>query len=92
MSEKHILKILNFPFFRKVHLSNRFWKFLVFFCKKHVSFKHTGLSFKYHFRYNCEDSGCYYDLARLRGVKYMTWEKKDKLFQEDEVMVILFMR
>lgn len=34
--------------------------------------------------YNCEDSGCYYDLARLRGIKYMTWEKKDKLFQEDE--------
>jgi protein O-GlcNAc transferase len=46
---------------------------------------HTGLSFEYHSRYNCEDSGCYYDLARLRGVKYMTWEKKDKLFQEDEV-------
>ncbi|XP_076114479.1 EGF domain-specific O-linked N-acetylglucosamine transferase-like [Mytilus galloprovincialis] len=34
--------------------------------------------------YNCEDDGCYSDLARLRGVKYMTWEKKDKLIQEDE--------
>lgn len=34
--------------------------------------------------YNCEDSGCYYDLARLRGIKYMTWEKKEKLIQEDE--------
>ncbi|XP_013380466.1 EGF domain-specific O-linked N-acetylglucosamine transferase isoform X2 [Lingula anatina] len=34
--------------------------------------------------YNCEDSGCYYDLARLRGIKYMTWEKQDKLVQEDE--------
>lgn len=34
--------------------------------------------------YNCEDEGCYSDLARLRGVKYMTWEKKDKLIQEDE--------
>ncbi|XP_033745660.1 EGF domain-specific O-linked N-acetylglucosamine transferase-like [Pecten maximus] len=34
--------------------------------------------------YNCEDAGCYFDLARLRGVHYMTWEKKDKLDQEDE--------
>lgn len=24
-------------------------------------------------RYNCEDPGCYYDLARLRGVHYVTW-------------------
>lgn len=46
------------------------------------------------FRYNCEDGGCYFDLARLRGVKYITWEKKNKLFQEDEVcqfkMLFLF--
>ncbi|RUS70729.1 hypothetical protein EGW08_021507 [Elysia chlorotica] len=34
--------------------------------------------------YNCEDPGCYSDLARLRGLKYITWEKKDKLKQEDE--------
>ncbi|XP_059152195.1 EGF domain-specific O-linked N-acetylglucosamine transferase-like [Physella acuta] len=34
--------------------------------------------------YNCEDPGCYYDLARLRGIKYMTWERKEKLVQEDE--------
>lgn len=34
--------------------------------------------------YNCEDSGCYYDLARLRGIKYITWEKKSKMVQEDE--------
>uniref|UniRef100_H2ZP72 EGF domain-specific O-linked N-acetylglucosamine transferase n=1 Tax=Ciona savignyi TaxID=51511 RepID=H2ZP72_CIOSA len=23
--------------------------------------------------YNCDDKDCYYDLARLRGVKYVTW-------------------
>ncbi|GFO27782.1 Egf domain-specific o-linked n-acetylglucosamine transferase [Plakobranchus ocellatus] len=34
--------------------------------------------------YNCEDPNCYSDLARLRGIKYMTWEKKHKLMQEDE--------
>ncbi|XP_005089308.1 EGF domain-specific O-linked N-acetylglucosamine transferase [Aplysia californica] len=34
--------------------------------------------------YNCEDAGCYFDLARLRGIRYMTWERKDKLVQEDE--------
>ncbi|XP_041350090.1 EGF domain-specific O-linked N-acetylglucosamine transferase-like [Gigantopelta aegis] len=34
--------------------------------------------------YNCEDSGCYFDLSRLRGLKYMTWERKDKMVQEDE--------
>lgn len=36
-------------------------------------------------RYNCEDSGCYSDLARLRGINYMTWEKSDKVYPEDEV-------
>lgn len=36
-------------------------------------------------RYNCEDAGCYYDLSRLRGIKYMTWEKQHKLVQQDEV-------
>ncbi|CAK8675541.1 unnamed protein product [Clavelina lepadiformis] len=26
-------------------------------------------------RYNCGDKHCYHDLARLRGVHYMTWPK-----------------
>ncbi|XP_031566079.1 EGF domain-specific O-linked N-acetylglucosamine transferase-like [Actinia tenebrosa] len=34
--------------------------------------------------YNTEDPECYRDLANLRGMTYMTWENKDKLFQEDE--------
>ncbi|XP_017766635.1 PREDICTED: EGF domain-specific O-linked N-acetylglucosamine transferase [Eufriesea mexicana] len=33
--------------------------------------------------YNCEDPGCYKDLARLRGVKYFTWENASKLVQQD---------
>ena len=36
-------------------------------------------------RYNCDDEHCYKDLARLRGLRYMTWENIDKLTQEDEV-------
>lgn len=27
--------------------------------------------------YNCEDPNCYRDLARLRGVKYLTWENSE---------------
>ncbi|XP_042308824.1 EGF domain-specific O-linked N-acetylglucosamine transferase [Sceloporus undulatus] len=34
--------------------------------------------------YNCEDERCYLDLARLRGVHYITWQKKDKVFPQDE--------
>ncbi|XP_014780252.1 EGF domain-specific O-linked N-acetylglucosamine transferase isoform X1 [Octopus bimaculoides] len=34
--------------------------------------------------YNCEDEFCYKDLSHLRGVKYITWEKRDKLTPEDE--------
>lgn len=34
--------------------------------------------------YNTEDPACYSDLARLRGVNYITWEHKEELFQEDE--------
>ncbi|XP_073986777.1 EGF-domain O-GlcNAc transferase isoform X1 [Rhodnius prolixus] len=34
--------------------------------------------------YNCEDESCYLDLARLRGIKYITWEKKSKIYQQDE--------
>ena len=29
--------------------------------------------------YNCDDVHCYKDLAHLRGVKYITWENKEKL-------------
>lgn len=32
--------------------------------------------------YNCDDDRCYWDLARLRGIHYRTWEREDKLFQE----------
>lgn len=34
--------------------------------------------------YNCGDAGCYRDLARLRGVHYMTWENATKLYPQDE--------
>ncbi|KAM4721955.1 EGF domain-specific O-linked N-acetylglucosamine transferase [Rhinophrynus dorsalis] len=34
--------------------------------------------------YNCEDERCYLDLARLRGVHYITWEKSDKVFPQDK--------
>ncbi|VDM95496.1 unnamed protein product [Thelazia callipaeda] len=33
--------------------------------------------------YNCGDVNCYYDLSRLRGVKYFTWMKSDKIFPTD---------
>lgn len=35
-------------------------------------------------RYHCEDPSCYRDLARLRGVNYLTWEDDTKLMQQDE--------
>lgn len=34
--------------------------------------------------YNCEDAGCYLDLSRLRGIRYLTWKNKQLLTQEDE--------
>lgn len=34
--------------------------------------------------YNCEDEYCFKDLTNLRGVKYITWQDKSKLIQEDE--------
>ncbi|XP_051873757.1 EGF domain-specific O-linked N-acetylglucosamine transferase isoform X2 [Pristis pectinata] len=34
--------------------------------------------------YNCEDDRCYLDLARLRGIHYMTWEKTDKVIPQDK--------
>uniref|UniRef100_A0A0R3RMD1 EGF domain-specific O-linked N-acetylglucosamine transferase n=1 Tax=Elaeophora elaphi TaxID=1147741 RepID=A0A0R3RMD1_9BILA len=30
--------------------------------------------------YNCGDTDCYFDLARLRGVKYFTWIKSNKVY------------
>jgi protein O-GlcNAc transferase len=33
--------------------------------------------------YNCEDPGCYSELARLRGVRYYTWSRKDLVYPED---------
>ncbi|XP_050439181.1 EGF domain-specific O-linked N-acetylglucosamine transferase isoform X2 [Adelges cooleyi] len=34
--------------------------------------------------YNCEDEHCYKDLARLRGIKYLTWQDIEKLHMEDK--------
>ncbi|XP_074986328.1 EGF domain-specific O-linked N-acetylglucosamine transferase isoform X2 [Caretta caretta] len=34
--------------------------------------------------YNCEDERCYLDLARLRGIRYITWQKKNKVFPQDQ--------
>uniref|UniRef100_A0A336LWA8 EGF domain-specific O-linked N-acetylglucosamine transferase n=1 Tax=Culicoides sonorensis TaxID=179676 RepID=A0A336LWA8_CULSO len=34
--------------------------------------------------YHCQDPGCYRDLARLRGVNYLTWENPSKVEAEDE--------
>lgn len=34
--------------------------------------------------FNCGDSGCYKDLARLRGVNYMTWENATKVVAEQQ--------
>ncbi|XP_013927459.1 PREDICTED: EGF domain-specific O-linked N-acetylglucosamine transferase [Thamnophis sirtalis] len=34
--------------------------------------------------YNCKDERCYLDLARLRGIHYITWQQKDKVFPQDE--------
>ncbi|XP_044531727.1 EGF domain-specific O-linked N-acetylglucosamine transferase [Gracilinanus agilis] len=34
--------------------------------------------------YNCEDERCYLDLARLRGIHYVTWKKKSKVFPQDK--------
>ena len=32
--------------------------------------------------YNCNDESCYKDLARLRGVRYITWSNKEKIFSQ----------
>ena len=36
-------------------------------------------------RFNCEDESCYRDLARLRGIRYVTWQKRDKVLPQDKV-------
>lgn len=36
-------------------------------------------------RYNCQDESCYRDLARLRGIRYATWQKMDKVLPQDKV-------
>lgn len=33
--------------------------------------------------YNCGDAGCYKDLARMRGVHYLTWENSTKVYAAD---------
>lgn len=39
----------------------------------------------FNFRYNCEDPNCYFDLARLKGVKYITWRDDKKLTSVKDV-------
>uniref|UniRef100_A0A8D3AGN7 EGF domain-specific O-linked N-acetylglucosamine transferase n=1 Tax=Scophthalmus maximus TaxID=52904 RepID=A0A8D3AGN7_SCOMX len=34
--------------------------------------------------YNCQDESCYRDLARLRGIRYVTWQKMDKVVPQDK--------
>uniref|UniRef100_H3D0M6 EGF domain-specific O-linked N-acetylglucosamine transferase n=1 Tax=Tetraodon nigroviridis TaxID=99883 RepID=H3D0M6_TETNG len=34
--------------------------------------------------YNCQDESCYRDLARLRGVRYVTWQKMNQVFPQDK--------
>ncbi|XP_058826339.1 EGF domain-specific O-linked N-acetylglucosamine transferase [Topomyia yanbarensis] len=34
--------------------------------------------------YHCEDTNCYKDLARLKGVRYVTWTRDDLVYPEDE--------
>ncbi|XP_037959922.1 EGF domain-specific O-linked N-acetylglucosamine transferase [Teleopsis dalmanni] len=34
--------------------------------------------------HNCEDPNCYKDLARLRGVNYITWQDRELAYPQDE--------
>ncbi|KAF6099214.1 EGF domain specific O-linked N-acetylglucosamine transferase [Phyllostomus discolor] len=34
--------------------------------------------------YNCGDERCYLDLARLRGIHYITWQRQNKVFPQDK--------
>lgn len=63
-------------------------EYLFFFSQENLS--DTLLLLLY--RYNCEDPGCYKDLARLRGVKYFTWENNSKLVQQDPVSNYFFLK
>ncbi|XP_043978681.1 EGF domain-specific O-linked N-acetylglucosamine transferase isoform X3 [Gambusia affinis] len=38
----------------------------------------------YKYKYNCQDESCYRDLARLRGIRYVTWQKMDKVLPQDK--------
>ncbi|KAG0725179.1 EGF domain-specific O-linked N-acetylglucosamine transferase [Chionoecetes opilio] len=49
----------------------------------HLLFMPTGRS-SLNCEYNCGDANCYQDLARLRGLKYLTWRDPSKLTPEDE--------
>lgn len=33
--------------------------------------------------FNCDDEHCYKDLARLRGIRYLTWTDSSKVFSQD---------
>ncbi|CAG2100159.1 unnamed protein product [Medioppia subpectinata] len=33
--------------------------------------------------YNCDDEHCYKDLSRLRGVRYMTWTDRSKVYPQE---------
>ena len=41
-------------------------------------------SFEFYFRFNCGDIRCYRDLARLQGLRYLTWEDDSKVFEHDQ--------
>ena len=71
---KEILKITENPLFHFLYATKTHFYILVRY-----------LEILTNFRYNCEDHSCYYDLARSRGIHYMTWEKQTKVIQEDEV-------
>lgn len=42
--------------------------------------------------YNCEDTSCYRDLARLRGINYVTWEKDHLIERQDQVKVTIMVK
>lgn len=42
--------------------------------------------------YNCGDPNCYKDLARLRGVDYLTWKHMNLMTKHDDGKVKILMR
>ena len=36
--------------------------------------------------YDCEDPSCYKDLARLKGIKHLSWTNMDKLYPEEKAL------